>query len=41
MRLADGGKRVMFIDIDAHHGDGVFYAFESDPDLIFVEIKKQ
>jgi len=25
--------RVAYVDIDAHHGDGVFYAFESDPDL--------
>lgn len=23
--------RVAYVDIDAHHGDGVFYAFESDP----------
>ncbi len=31
-------KRVAYVDIDAHHGDGVFYAFESDPDLIVVDI---
>ncbi|MBF0380953.1 MAG: acetoin utilization protein AcuC [Magnetococcales bacterium] len=30
-------NRVAYIDIDAHHGDGVFYAFESDPDLVFVD----
>ena len=23
---------------DAHHGDGVFYSFEDDPDLIFADI---
>lgn len=23
--------RIAYVDIDAHHGDGVFYAFESDP----------
>lgn len=23
--------RVLYVDIDAHHGDGVFYAFEGDP----------
>src|SRR5690606_2793967 len=23
---------------DAHHGDGVFYAFESDPDLAFADL---
>ncbi len=31
-------KRIAYIDIDAHHGDGVFYAFESDPELIFADI---
>ena len=31
-------RRVAYIDIDAHHGDGVFYAFEGDPDLIFADI---
>ncbi len=31
-------ERVAYVDIDAHHGDGVFYAFEGDPDLIFVDI---
>ncbi len=31
-------KKVAYVDIDAHHGDGVFYAFESDPDLIIVDI---
>lgn len=31
-------QRVAYVDIDAHHGDGVFYAFEADPDLIFVDI---
>ena len=31
-------NRVAYIDIDAHHGDGVFYSFESDPDLCFVDL---
>ena len=31
-------QRVAYVDIDAHHGDGVFYAFEDDPDLIFADI---
>ena len=30
-------RRVAYIDIDAHHGDGVFYSFVDDPDLIFVD----
>ncbi len=30
--------RIAYVDIDAHHGDGVFYAFESDPVLIFADL---
>ena len=30
-------NKVAYVDIDAHHGDGVFYSFESDPDLCFVD----
>jgi len=30
-------NRVAYIDIDAHHGDGVFYSFVDDPELIFVD----
>jgi acetoin utilization protein AcuC len=26
------------VDIDVHHGDGMFYPFESDPDLIYADI---
>lgn len=33
-----GLARVAYVDIDAHHGDGVFYAFEADPDLLFADI---
>lgn len=38
LRQRFGIKRVAYVDIDAHHGDGVFYAFEDDPDLIFADI---
>ena len=31
-------QRVAYIDIDAHHGDGVFYSFEDDPRLIFADM---
>lgn len=31
-------RRVAYVDIDAHHGNGVFYAFEDDPDLIFADL---
>ncbi|NJO17859.1 MAG: acetoin utilization protein AcuC [Thioploca sp.] len=30
--------RIAYIDIDAHHGDGVFYAFETEPSLYFVDV---
>jgi acetoin utilization protein AcuC len=33
-----GLKKILYVDIDAHHGDGVFYEFENDPTLIFVDI---
>lgn len=38
LRKRHGIQRVAYVDIDAHHGDGVFYAFEDDPDLIFIDI---
>jgi acetoin utilization protein AcuC len=31
-------QRIAYVDIDAHHGDGVFYSFEADPDLIFADL---
>lgn len=31
-------ERVGYVDIDAHHGDGVYYAFESDPRVIVADI---
>jgi acetoin utilization protein AcuC len=38
LRQVHGVERIGYVDIDVHHGDGVFYAFESDPDLIFADI---
>ncbi len=38
LRERFGIQRVAYIDIDAHHGDGVQYSFNSDPDLIFADI---
>lgn len=38
LRAVHGIKRVAYVDIDAHHGDGVFYGFEDDPDLIFADM---
>jgi acetoin utilization protein AcuC len=37
-RRVYGITRVAYVDIDAHHGDGVFYGFEHDPDLAFADI---
>jgi acetoin utilization protein AcuC len=31
-------QRVAYVDIDAHHGDGVYYSFEEDPELIFADL---
>src|ERR1700741_330642 len=33
-----GLKRIGYVDIDAHHGDGVFYAFEEDPAVVFADL---
>jgi len=33
-----GLRKVSYVDIDAHHGDGVFYAFEGDPGVIIADI---
>ena len=38
LRRRHGLKRVGYVDIDAHHGDGVYYAFEDDPGVIFADI---
>ena len=38
LRQVYGIQRVAYLDIDVHHGDGVFYAFEDDPDLIFADV---
>jgi acetoin utilization protein AcuC len=38
LRAHYGVRRVAYVDIDAHHGDGVFYAFDDDRELIFADI---
>jgi len=38
LRSEYGVQRVAYVDIDVHHGDGVFYAYEHDADLIFADI---
>lgn len=38
LRAERGIERVAYVDIDAHHGDGVFYGFEDDPQVIFADV---
>ncbi|MDX1593669.1 MAG: acetoin utilization protein AcuC [Gammaproteobacteria bacterium] len=38
LRALHGVRRIAYVDIDAHHGDGVFYAFEADPDVCIADI---
>jgi acetoin utilization protein AcuC len=33
-----GLKHIAYVDIDAHHGDGVFYAFEDDAAVVFADL---
>jgi len=38
LREQYGLERVAYVDIDAHHGDGVFYPFEDDPGVVVGDI---
>jgi acetoin utilization protein AcuC len=38
LRRRYGVQRIAYVDIDAHHGDGVFYGFEDDPNFLFADI---
>ncbi len=38
LRKLHGIRRIAYVDMDAHHGDGVFYAFEDDPDIFIADI---
>jgi acetoin utilization protein AcuC len=38
LRRAYGLGRIAYVDIDAHHGDGVYYAFDDDPDVIIADL---
>ncbi|MBX9697043.1 MAG: acetoin utilization protein AcuC [Alphaproteobacteria bacterium] len=33
-----GLRRIAYVDIDVHHGDGVFYSFIDDPSVLVVDI---
>ena len=36
LHFLDGGKRVMYLDIDAHHGDGVQWTFYEDSKVLTI-----
>lgn len=36
-----GARRVAYVDIDAHHGDGVEYAFGADPDCLLISVHQE
>ncbi len=38
LRKRSGLERIAYVDIDAHHGDGVFYGFEDDAGVIFADL---
>lgn len=38
LRLRQAGLRVLYLDIDAHHGDGVEMAFRDDPEVLTVSL---
>lgn len=38
LRKNFGVRRVLYVDIDVHHGDGVYYSYESDPDLFIFDV---
>ncbi len=35
---AHGRRRVLVFDFDAHHGNGIQHAFETDPDVLYVSL---
>jgi len=38
MILAEAGKRVLYLDVDVHHGDGVAYAFYDRRDVMTISL---
>ncbi len=38
LRVEHGLTRIAYVDIDAHHGDGVYYGFEDDPYVVFADM---
>lgn len=38
LRKNYGVKNILYVDIDAHHGDGVFYEYVDDPHLFIADV---
>ncbi|MHC4260143.1 MAG: acetoin utilization protein AcuC [Planctomycetota bacterium] len=38
MVLAEAGKKVLYLDVDVHHGDGVAYAFYDRSDVLTISL---
>ncbi len=38
LRSALAGRTIAYVDIDAHHGDGVYYGFEDVPEVVIADI---
>ena len=38
LRESYGIRRIAYVDIDVHHGDGLYYPYEEDPTLIYADI---
>jgi acetoin utilization protein AcuC len=38
LRKLYGIQRIAYVDIDVHHGDGLYYPYENDADLIYADI---
>jgi len=38
LRARHGLRRIAYVDIDAHHGDGMYYAFQDDDQLFVADI---
>ncbi len=37
----NGARRIAYVDIDAHHPDGVEYAFAGDPDCLMISVHEE
>lgn len=37
----NGARRIVYVDIDAHHMDGVQHGFEADPDTLLISVHEE